>query len=76
MSNSVRKVIEDIMLDGRFLLKKGSMVFLLHPVQHTSVGAFGGDAAEYDHLRFMRGRRGRRRRKGCRIGCWRLARMM
>ncbi|KAI3325505.1 cytochrome P450 [Xylariaceae sp. AK1471] len=57
-----RVSIEDVLLDGRILLKKGSMLMIPAPVQHTSVLAWGNDAGEFDHMRFARkpepGRRG------------------
>ncbi|KAK4216819.1 putative cytochrome p450 oxidoreductase [Rhypophila decipiens] len=57
VSNSVRRVLEqDVLLDGQYLLKKGSLVMLPHAVQHSSTKAFGEDAREFDHLRFVRGR--------------------
>ncbi|KAM7193346.1 putative cytochrome p450 oxidoreductase [Rhypophila sp. PSN 637] len=65
VSNSVRKVLEqDILLDGQYLLKKGSLVMLPHAVQHSSTKAFGEDANEFDHLRFVRGRQGEKQKGG------------
>ncbi|KAI1108697.1 cytochrome P450 [Nemania sp. NC0429] len=49
-----RVLIEDVLLDGRILLKKGSMLMIPAPVQHTSVLAWGNDAGEFDHMRFAR----------------------
>ncbi|KAI0202880.1 cytochrome P450 [Astrocystis sublimbata] len=49
-----RVLIEDVLLDGRILLKKGSMLMIPAPVQHTSVSAWGNDAAKFDHMRFVR----------------------
>ncbi|KAJ8125860.1 hypothetical protein O1611_g7778 [Lasiodiplodia mahajangana] len=49
-----RVLIEDVFLDGRILLKKGSMLMIPAPVQHTSVLAWGNDAGEFDHMRFAR----------------------
>ena len=49
-----RQVLEDVVLDGGILLKKGSMLMIPAPVQHTDVAAWGGDAGEFDHLRFAR----------------------
>lgn len=58
VSNSVRKVMEqDILLDGRYLLKKNSLVMLPHSVQHTSASAFGEDVNTFNHLRFVRRRK-------------------
>ncbi|KAI0444733.1 cytochrome P450 [Xylaria telfairii] len=57
-----RVLVEDVLLDGHILLKKGSMLMIPAPVQHTSAPAWGSDAREFDHMRFARkpepGRRG------------------
>ncbi|SPQ20747.1 b4576777-2013-4262-b571-3b18ab8788b6 [Thermothielavioides terrestris] len=50
-----RVVLEDVLLDGgRILLKKGSMLMIPAPVQHTDAAAWGDDARAFDHLRFAR----------------------
>ncbi|KAI0880050.1 cytochrome P450 [Annulohypoxylon maeteangense] len=49
-----RVLLEDVLLDGRILLKKGSMLMIPAPVQHTDTAAWGEDAREFDHLRFVR----------------------
>ncbi|XXH02880.1 hypothetical protein Hte_009268 [Hypoxylon texense] len=49
-----RVLLEDVLLDERFLLKKGSMLMIPAPVQHTDVAAWGEDARQFDHLRFVR----------------------
>lgn len=49
-----RVLIEDVLLDGRILLKKGSMLMIPAPVQHTSTLAWGDDAGTFDHMRFVR----------------------
>ncbi|KAK4184523.1 cholesterol 7-alpha-monooxygenase [Podospora australis] len=49
-----RKLLEDVTLDGRILLKKDSMLMIPAPVQHTDTTAWGDDAREFDHLRFVR----------------------
>ncbi|KAK3942882.1 25-hydroxycholesterol 7-alpha-hydroxylase [Diplogelasinospora grovesii] len=54
VSASVRMVLEDVMLDGRFLLKKGGMVILPTTVQHTAVPEWGENVGEFDHMRFVR----------------------
>ncbi|KAI1746708.1 cytochrome P450 [Xylaria castorea] len=53
-----RAVLEDVHIDGRFLLKKGSIVLIPSSVQHNSVSAWGNDVGEFKHTRFMP-RRGR-----------------
>ncbi|KAH8883487.1 cytochrome P450 [Thozetella sp. PMI_491] len=50
----VRVLLEDVHLDGGILLKKGNMLMIPAPVQHTSVAAWGENAAEFDYLRFAR----------------------
>ncbi|GAB1317669.1 hypothetical protein MFIFM68171_07879 [Madurella fahalii] len=49
-----RVLLDDVLLDGRILLKKGSMLMIPAPVQHTDVAAWGDDASEFDHMRFAR----------------------
>ncbi|KAI0392016.1 cytochrome P450 [Xylariaceae sp. FL0594] len=49
-----RVIVEDVLLDGRILLKKGSLLMIPAPVQHTDMSAWGDDAREFDHLRFAR----------------------
>lgn len=48
-----RVLLEDVLLDGRILLKKGSMLMLPASVQHTNVSAWGEDASSFDHMRFV-----------------------
>ncbi|KAI1414862.1 cytochrome P450 [Hypoxylon sp. FL1857] len=48
-----RVLLEDVLLDGRILLKKGSMLMLPASVQHTNVSAWGEDANKFDHMRFV-----------------------
>lgn len=52
---SARLVVEDHLLDGKYLLKKGSTIMIPGPVQHTSPVAFGSDVDTFDHQRFMPG---------------------
>ncbi|KAI9155613.1 25-hydroxycholesterol 7-alpha-hydroxylase [Paramyrothecium foliicola] len=49
-----RVLLEDVVLDEGILLKKGSMLMVPAPVQHTSTAAWGEDANEFHHLRFVR----------------------
>jgi cytochrome P450 len=60
IGTSVRVVMQDHMLDGRYLLKKDGIVMIPGPVQHTSKEAYGENVDEFDHKRFMRSP-GRRR---------------
>ncbi|CAO2657099.1 Nn.00g059020.m01.CDS01 [Neocucurbitaria sp. VM-36] len=54
MGTSVRVVTQDYMLDDRYLLKKGGIVMIPGPVQHTSIPAYGDDVNEFQHKRFVR----------------------
>ncbi|KAF7526835.1 hypothetical protein G7054_g10652 [Neopestalotiopsis clavispora] len=47
-----RVLLDDVLLDGRIKLRKGSMLMLPAAVQHTNESAWGGDANTFDHLRF------------------------
>ncbi|KAJ3579174.1 hypothetical protein NPX13_g1392 [Xylaria arbuscula] len=47
-----RVLLEDVDLNG-FLLKKGSRLMIPAPVQHTDTSAWGTDAREFDHMRFV-----------------------
>ncbi|KAI1868481.1 uncharacterized protein JN550_006397 [Neoarthrinium moseri] len=49
-----RVLLEDVDLDGRYHLKKGSMLMIPATVQHTDVTAWGDNAGEFDHMRFAR----------------------
>ncbi|KAF1962611.1 cytochrome P450 [Byssothecium circinans] len=51
---SARLVMEDHMLDNRYLLKQGSTVMMPTPVQHHNSTIWGPDNATFDHLRFAR----------------------
>ncbi|KAI1770808.1 cytochrome P450 [Hypoxylon cercidicola] len=48
-----RVLLEDVLLDGRILLKKGNMLMLPASVQHTNTSAWGEDAGSFDHMRFV-----------------------
>lgn len=54
-----RVLLEDVELNGQYLLKKGSMLMIPTPVQHTDTTAWGESATKFDHLRFVRGAPGR-----------------
>jgi len=53
VGTSTRIVMEDHMLDNKYLLKKGSTVLIPGPVQHTSSSAWGRDVSVFDHRRFL-----------------------
>lgn len=57
---SARVVMEDTMLDGRYLLRKGATVMAVTPVLHTDASVWGPTVNSFDHGRFLRGP-GRRR---------------
>ncbi|KAH3917503.1 hypothetical protein HBI56_108690 [Parastagonospora nodorum] len=50
---SARLVMEDYILEGKYLLKKGGTVMIPGPVQHTSAEAFGSTVHSFDHRRFL-----------------------
>lgn len=54
IGTSVRVVMEDHLLDGKYLLKKGGIVMIPGPVQHTSTAAYGADIDVFKHRRFLR----------------------
>ncbi|KAG8158124.1 hypothetical protein KVR01_011885 [Diaporthe batatas] len=54
INNSVRMVLEDHMLVGQYLLKKGSTVMMPAPVQHSIQSVWGSDVAKFNHKRFVR----------------------
>ncbi|KAH7085705.1 cytochrome P450 [Paraphoma chrysanthemicola] len=49
-----RVLLEDVHLDGHYLLKKGSMLMIPATVQHSDVEAWGANVSEFDYLRFCR----------------------
>lgn len=49
-----RVLLEDVVLDGQYVLKKGNMLMIPTPVQHTDTAAWGEDAGIFDHMRFVR----------------------
>ena len=50
---STRMVMEDHLLDSKYLLKKGNIVMIPGPVQHSSQSAWGADVDSFDHRRFL-----------------------
>ena len=54
MGTSVRQVMEDTMLEDRWLLKKDSMIQMPSRVMHTSSSLWGPDADEFHPRRFMK----------------------
>ncbi|KAI1367784.1 cytochrome P450 [Xylaria arbuscula] len=54
MATSVRVALEDHMLDGKYLIKKGGMIMVSSRVQHSSPSVWGNDVDEFRHTRFVR----------------------
>ena len=50
----IRKVMEDYLLGGRWVLKKGGVVLMPNSVQHFDPGVWGADVGVFDHRRFMK----------------------
>lgn len=51
---SARLVMEDFMLDGKFLLRKGALVLLPQSVQHTDQSVWGSNVGIFDCERFLK----------------------
>ncbi|RAL07029.1 cytochrome P450 [Aspergillus homomorphus CBS 101889] len=54
MGTSVTQVIEDQVIDGRYLFKKGAMVLIPAIIQHSDPTVWGDDVHSFDHRRFVR----------------------
>ncbi|POS75528.1 hypothetical protein DHEL01_v206074 [Diaporthe helianthi] len=54
-----RVVLEDHVLDGQYLLKKGGVVLIPASVQHNLDSAWGSDVGKFNHKRFLRQSRGK-----------------
>ncbi|KAK7995167.1 cytochrome P450 [Apiospora arundinis] len=55
-----RAVLEDVVLeDQQILLKKGSLLMIPSTVQHNSIKAWGDDASEFRHTRFLPNQQGK-----------------
>ncbi|OAG04304.1 cytochrome P450 [Paraphaeosphaeria sporulosa] len=50
---STRQVMEDHILDGKYLLKKGGTVMIPAPVQHQDAATWGANVHSFDHRRFF-----------------------
>jgi cytochrome P450 len=57
VSISARLVMQDHLLDGKYLLKKGSTLMIPAPIQHTSTDTFGSNVNSFNHRRFLPGER-------------------
>ncbi|GAP82419.1 putative cytochrome P450 oxidoreductase [Rosellinia necatrix] len=51
---SARTVVEDHLLDGKYLLKKGQTVLIPSTVQHASAPAWGANVDKFYHKRFVK----------------------
>lgn len=51
---SARVVMEDTMLENKFLLKKGATVMTAAPVHHSDPSLWGATVDTFDHRRFLR----------------------
>ncbi|KAI9167951.1 Cytochrome P450 monooxygenase nodJ [Paramyrothecium foliicola] len=51
---SARVVMEDVLLDNRYLLKKGATVMTAAPIQHSDPALWGPTVGTFDHRRFLR----------------------
>ena len=54
LGTSARLVLEDVMLDDRFLLRKGMIVQIPMAVMHSDSAAWGEDATEFQPRRFLK----------------------
>ena len=54
MGTSVRQVMQDTMLNGRWLLKKDAMVHMSNYMIHRDVSLWGPDADVFNPRRFMK----------------------
>ena len=52
---SVREVMQDTMLNDKYLLKKDSTIFLPALVPHTDPSIWGSDVSSFNHRRFVKG---------------------
>ncbi|KAI5917892.1 cytochrome P450 [Camillea tinctor] len=53
-SSATRIAMEDYLLNGKYLLKKGSTIMMPATVQHTDRLIWGDNIDEFDHMRFVR----------------------
>lgn len=51
---AARVVMEDVVFDNKYLLKKGATVMTVTPVQHTDTSVWGPTANSFNHRRFLR----------------------
>ncbi len=54
MGTSIRQVMQDTVLDGRWLLKKGAMIQMPSRAIHRDASIWGSDVDEFNPRRFMK----------------------
>jgi cytochrome P450 len=54
ISISARVVMEDVLIDGQYLFKKGGMVMTPLAVIHSDEALWGPTAGQFDHKRFLK----------------------
>ena len=54
VGTSVREVMEDTLLDGQYLLRKGCTLLIPTDVLHSDRALWGDDVAEFNHRRFLK----------------------
>ncbi|OTA90007.1 hypothetical protein M434DRAFT_78621 [Hypoxylon sp. CO27-5] len=53
-NSATRVVMDDHLLDGKYLLKRGSTIMMPAMVQHTDPAIWGDSVHEFNHMRFVR----------------------
>lgn len=53
VNSGPRVILEEVLLNDHTLLKKGSMLMIPAPVQHTDTSAWGDNVENFDHMRFV-----------------------
>ncbi|RAH66286.1 cytochrome P450 [Aspergillus aculeatinus CBS 121060] len=65
MGTSVTQVVEDQVIEGRYLFKKGALVLIPAIIQHSAPAVWGADDLHaFDHRRFVRESHGPDRKRG------------
>ncbi len=54
----IRRVMEDYLLAGRWALKKGAVLLMPNLVQQYDPAVWGPDAGQFDHMRFVKKKKG------------------
>lgn len=57
VSVGVRQVMEDTLLNNKYLLRKDSTIFMPNIVTHQDPSIWGADVSTFDHKRFIKGQR-------------------